>query len=234
MTGPSPLRLITWSRRHLAVVQPMGRLDLSTHHRLLDGLLKVAAEEPGALVVNLARLEVGPAHGVGVFYRVWQRVNEWPGIPMAMVAPEPELREVLLRGVLSKVMPVCATLTEAVRVCRAPPAVRQREVHLPGGDISALRARLFVTDACLDWGGHEVLGDALLIIDELVASAVAEGSPEVWVRVRLRGNRLSLSVRDRVPGTTPPAPAAVGQLALSHGRTPSVGGKICWAVLGLP
>ncbi|MCK2242051.1 MULTISPECIES: hypothetical protein [unclassified Crossiella] len=231
MTRPSPLQLIVWSRHHLAVVQPVGRLDLSSQQRLLDGLFKVAATEPAALVVILDKLELGSPSSLGIFHRVWRQVNVWPDIPMALVAEDPELQQAIAAGRLARLLPVCPTLTEAVRVCRSPPSVRQRQMHLPCGDISGLRARLFVTEACLDWGQHEPLGDALLIVQELVSAAVAEGGPELWVRVRLRDIRLTLSVRDRTPDALTQTPPVLGQLALAHGRTPSPGGGVSWAVL---
>ncbi|MGO1055990.1 hypothetical protein [Crossiella sp. CA198] len=231
MSRPSPLRLIVWNRSHLAVVQPVGRLDLSTHQRLLDGLLKIAAAEPAALVVILDKLQLGSPSALGIFHRVWRQVNVWPDIPMALVAEEPELQQAVATGPLARLLPVCPTLTEAVRVCRSPPPVRQRQVRLPCGDISGLRARLFVTEACLDWGQHEPLGDALLIVQELVSAAVEEGGPELWVRVRMRDIRLTVSVRDRTPDAPARTPPALGQLALAHGRTPSPGGKVTWAVL---
>lgn len=233
MTGPSQLRLITWCRPQLAVVQPVGRLDLSTHRRLRDGLLKVAAEEPGAIVVNLAGLEIGPPHGLGVFHLVWQQVSEWPGIPMALVVPDDERRAVIENGWLARFLPVCASLGEAVLACRAPPPMRQRQVRLPCAEISGLRARLFVTDACLDWGVHQALGDLLLVTEELVSGVVAAGGPELRVRLRLRDSRLTVSVRDRAPGAVSWPLPVTEQLAASYGRMPSAGGTVTWAALSV-
>ncbi|GAA2811974.1 STAS domain-containing protein [Crossiella cryophila] len=232
MTQPSPLRLIAWHRNQLAVVQPVGRLDLSTRQRLLDGLLKIAAAEPAALVVHLGKLELGTPPALGVFHRVRRQVHEWPGIPMALVAEEPGLLAALIRSPRDRLLPVCPSLSEAVRVCRSPP-IRQRQLHLPCRDISELRARLFVTEVCLDWGVQAALGDALLVVAELVAAAVAAGGAELWVRVHSRGPRLTVSVRDRTPVAVAQVLPAVAQLALAHGQAPTAGGKVAWAVLHL-
>ncbi|MBP2472976.1 hypothetical protein JOF53_001848 [Crossiella equi] len=227
----SALRLLVSPRTDLAVVQPVGVLDLSTHRELVDGLLKVAAEEPRCLVVHVGRLAISSRGSLLAFQQVRQRVSEWPGIPMAIVEPSAERTAELWSAPLRKVLPVRATLAEAMRACREPP-FRHRQVRLPCQDISVLRARLFVTDTCVAWDVHEELGTTMLVTDELVRTALRAGGPELRLRVVLSPGRLRLAVRDRVAGSTAtPDTALLDRLTRLHGSVPAAGGTVHWAVL---
>ena len=68
-----------------AVVTASGELDLSGYGFLRDGLLKVAADGPPALIADIDGLIIGELSPIAVFPLVARRMANWPGIPLALV-----------------------------------------------------------------------------------------------------------------------------------------------------
>src|SRR5689334_8942846 len=96
MAGP-----LAWSVEEsdgFAVVTLRGLLDLAGTPRLRTALLKCLAEQPDALILDLAALELGDDHVLSLFTAVARQAARWPGTPLLLCAPSPHVAELLTRG----------------------------------------------------------------------------------------------------------------------------------------
>ncbi|ATE55081.1 STAS domain-containing protein [Actinosynnema pretiosum] len=229
-----------------ALMRPVGRLDLSTATPLRQALLRVAADHPVALVVDLTRTEIPAPALLGLLCQVADRVDRWPGIPLALVSPRPVADWIRER------LPVSPDLAGALRATAPVPRPRHRRIHLPPTPVSPVRARLFATDTCLAWGLTGLLDAAALVAAALTDNAVAHARTDLWLRLttaddhttpdrpahhHLTRGHLRISVQDRCP-TLPNRRRdrsggldAVAYAASQWGTAPAVGGKAVWALL---
>jgi anti-anti-sigma regulatory factor len=233
-------------RQHLdvAVVVPIGVLDLSTYTLLRDTLLKCAMEVPRAVVVDLAALRVAPGPTLAVFAAVAMRVAEWPDVPIVLVVADPEYRARLTRHGIDRYLRVHTDLDTALG---APPReVRPRRRAVadlgPPGD-AAPYARRVVKDTCGRWGcSQRLTEDALVVANALVDNAVRHASGDPSMRLELRHGRLTVAIYDDGPEFVPPGregatvPLGLGlvlvdRLASAWGCASALQRKVVWAVL---
>lgn len=225
----------------ISIVRPQGRLDLSSYATLRDGLLKLAADEPAAIVVRLdSDFSVSTRTMFAVFTTVWMKVSEWPGVPIVLV-PESarHAHELKLSGV-TRFVPAYATLRSAVASVDHPPRRRRDTIDLPGSPAAPLAARTFVRRTCERWQVPWIVDDAILVASELTENAVRHARSVSVLRLELRPSVLVIAVRDTDP--RPPMRARHGhgvdiveQVSRTWGWSPSFdGGKVVWAVLTLP
>lgn len=230
----------------VVVATPAGRLDLASYTPLRDGLLKLAADTPLALVVRLGPgFEVPSATMLSVFATVGMKVSQWPDIPMVLLAETSEHRDRLRTSGVARFVRTTDDIKEALHAAERPPLRRFRNVPLPHSPAAPIMARAVVREACEVWGLPRTIDDALLVVSELVENAVRHAHSESVLRVELRPSGLSLSVRDNDPSPPvleSPGPEVPGhrgvqlvdRVSVAWGCAPSSdGGKIVWAVLGL-
>jgi hypothetical protein len=228
------------------VATPSGRLDLASYTPLRDGLLKLAAEAPLALVVRLGpSFEVPSATMLSVFSTVGMRVSQWPDIPLVLLTETSEHRDRLRASGITRFVHTTSDIADAVRAAQRPPLRRLRSVLLPNAPTAPIMARAVVREACEEWNIPQLTDDAVLVVSELVENAVQHADSESVLRVELRSTGLSLAVRDNDPAEPvleSPGPDAPGhrgvqlvdRISVAWGCAPSSeGGKIVWAVLGL-
>jgi hypothetical protein len=241
------MRLETAGFAGVVVATPVGRLDLVSYGSLRDGLLKLAADAPIALVVRLGgSFEVPSRAMLSVFTTVWTKVSQWPDIPMVLLAETDEHRDELRLSGVTQFVRTAGDLEEAFKAVEQPPDRRFRRVPLPYAPTAPLMARAVVREACELWDLPRLIDDAVLVVSELVENAVRHAHSESVLRVELRPSGLSLAVRDDDP--TPPVlqwpdpdvpghrgVQLVDRISVAWGcALSSDGGKIVWAVLGLP
>jgi hypothetical protein len=225
----------------IIVVLPSGRLDVGTYAAFRDGLLKLAADEPDAIVVRLgAEFAVARPSMLAVFATVWMRVSEWPGVPIVVVPETTRHQSDVRRCGVSRFVPAYSSMRAAVQSVGYPPAYRRDVVELPC-DLSAPRmARTFVRRACARWGVPLITDDAVLVASELTENAVRHAGSSSVLRLELRPGALAVAARDRNP--RPPERQASGRgidlvdrVCRTWGWSPSFdGGKVVWAVLAVP
>ncbi len=225
------------------VVTLVGRLELTTHAALRDGLLKCAADSPLALVVRLGvEFEVAGRSMLAVFTTVWMKIQQWPDIPMVLAAETDVHRHELRRSGVARFVATVDDLPTAVTAAELPPPRRFRRVPLPNTPTAPMMARAVVREVCAQWDLARLTGDAVLVVSELVENAVRHARSESVLRVELRQDGLSIAVRDHDPTpavltTYPPTLGfrgveIVDRVSRAWGCTPSSdGGKIVWAVL---
>jgi anti-anti-sigma regulatory factor len=238
------LQLDTWEQGDSVVVLPRGPLDVGTCPRLRDHLLKVGTDNPRAVIVDLAALAIeGPA-ALAVFPVVHTRLQQWPGVPLLLVAPgDGRTRELLARNRTARFLPVHDTISAAVAASDDPPPRRVSRLNLPNALTSPRLARQFARSTCATWNIDDLADDAALLIGELVSNAVMHTSAAPMVRLELRRGLLSVAVYDDLPGEVSvrdPGGSAggvhglllVAQLATAWGCAPTAdGGKVVWATL---
>jgi anti-anti-sigma regulatory factor len=224
------------------VVAPHGVLDLIGYGELRDKLLKAGADEPRAIVVDLDRLTITDSATVALFTWVAEQLDYWPGVPLLVSAPWPEQRALLTRTLVSRFVPVHASVEDAVAAVGAPRLRRVVRHGLPNSLGSGAIARRLVREVCERWRVDWV--DAVIIANELVTNTLVHTYCAPSLRLELRHGMLTVAVYDDDP-TRPdeldvPGAAAlprwglriVERLASTWGSAPTTsGGKVVWAVL---
>lgn len=239
------IRLETANFAGVVIATPVGRLELGTYADLRDGLLKIASDEPLALVVRLRPdFEVPSAAMLSVFTTVGMRISQWAGTPVVLLAETEDHVEKLRASGIPRFVRTTTELKQALEAAELPPRRRFLRVPLPNSPTAAITARAVVRDTCREWNLARVTDDAVLVVSELVENAVRHAHSEPVLRIELRPRGLSLAVRDQSPElprlTTadPEVPGhrgvqLVDQISVAWGCMPSSdGGKIVWAVLG--
>lgn len=225
----------------IAVVRPGGKLDMSSYAGFRDGLLKVAGDEPAALVVRLdGDFSVASPSMLAVFATVWMRVSEWPGVPLAVVAETTKHCHDLRHSGVTRFIGAHSNLRSAIQAVDRPPPRRRDTLSLACSPSAPLAARAFVRATCEHWGVPWVAEDAVLIVSELVENAVRHAASQPVVRLEHRTDILSVAVHDQ--DDKPPVRLhnghgldIVDRVSRAWGWCPSFdGGKAVWAVLSLP
>ncbi|RAS62273.1 anti-sigma regulatory factor (Ser/Thr protein kinase) [Lentzea atacamensis] len=240
------MKIKTENLAGVVVATPEGRLDLASYVSLRDGILKVAADAPLALVIRLgAGFEAPSRTMLSVFTTVCMKVSQWPDIPVVILAETREHRDELCTSGVTRFVRTAPDLEGALKAVEQPPQRRFRRIPLPCSPTAPTMARAAVREACELWGLGRLTDDAVLVVSELVENAVRHARSESVLRVELRPTGLSLAVRDNDPAPPllespgPDVPGHRGVLLVSRisvawGWAPSSdGGKIVWAVLGL-
>ncbi|QFZ19129.1 ATP-binding protein [Saccharothrix syringae] len=224
------------------VVHPTGVLNLANYASLRGTLLKCAVEQPRALVVDLADLEVEGECLLSVFAAVWLRTCDWPSVPLLLAGSAERLPR---RTALRRYVSVHDTLEEALAHVDQPPPCRRATRVLPAAPGSPRLARAFVRRVCDDWSVPEqAVHTAVQVASELVTNTVSHARSEARLRLELRCDMLTVAVSDddptpvvlRDPGAAPQEGTGllvVAQLARTWGCVPDrgKGRKVVWAVL---
>ena len=206
-------------------------------------LLKCLAEQPGALLVDLAELTVAEPLALALFTAVTHQAARWPGTPVLFCDPPPATRD-LLGGNAYRRLPVFDS-TDAARAHarqerRTLPSLIDELLPIAG---AARQARNVATDACLRWDLPHLVAPASLIVSELVSNVVDHAHTMMTLRLSLRRRYLNMAVRDGssdapVAPREVPADATGGRglflvqaTAYTWGWLPTDDGKVVWAAL---
>ncbi|GAA4971614.1 ATP-binding protein [Actinoplanes utahensis] len=223
-----------------------GRLTLTDVVSLRDSLLKCLAEQPDALLIDLARLEVDQPLALSVFTVVLRQAARWPGTPVLLCGPTPATRRHLVIGAHQR-LPLFAGIAEALAQVHneriTVPSLNEQLLPLSG---APRHARDVATEACLRWDLPDLVGAASLIANELVANVVDHAGTMMTLHLSLRARHLNIAVRDGSPALpVPPVdvnPDSLGgrglllinELASAWGCLPSADGKVVWAAIRRP
>ena len=228
----------------LLVAALVGDLGLSGVAPLRVSLMKCLAEQPGALLVDLAGLTVSEPLALAVFAAVQRQAARWPGTPVLLCAGRPQMHSLLNAGALHR-LPRFPTLDAGRRHAGSArqvlPSVSEELLPISG---AARHARNVTTEACLRWDLPQLVAPASLVASELVSNVVDHAHTMMTLRLSLRSRFLNIAVRDGSPvepevSAGPPAPDGPGGRGLllvratakSWGWLPTDGGKVVWAAL---
>jgi anti-sigma regulatory factor (Ser/Thr protein kinase) len=237
------LTYVLESSAPVALVRLTGRLDLLTAIEARAALHKALAEQPTAIVVDLAGVSVDDDVVLTVFSAVARTAAGWPGCPVLLADPDARLRAGLDRMAVSRAVPVYPDRTGALAAAQAGPGPLRFQQRLPASPHAGAAARQIVVDACRSWRLPELADDGELVVTELVANAQRHAGGDVELAVVLRERFLHLAVHDRSPEpprmVLPDVESAEGgrglilvdALAAAWGSTPAPDGKHVWATL---
>ncbi|QNE16946.1 STAS domain-containing protein [Kribbella qitaiheensis] len=228
----------------MTIVAPVGLLSVSTAPQLRDALLKCLADQPQAVLVDLARLQVGQVHTLSIFAVVARQAALWSGVPLLLVAA-PEMEQRLRSRSLERYLRIASTLAEAMTAARDLPLRRLTLRVLPHDLQSAPAGRRQVRQTCTTWDCANLTQDATAVSEELVSNALRYTGGDLIHRLELRRGLLTVAVTDLAPEppmqleTIPNQPSTNGfglrivtALSASWGWSPTTtGGKTVWAVL---
>jgi anti-anti-sigma regulatory factor len=240
MTGP-----LAWTVDRaggLAVVTVRGRFDLRDTPSFRTALLKCLAEQPRALLVDLAAMELGADTALALFTAVTRQAARWPGTPIVLCGPSPRVAGLLERGRYGPVT-LCPGVEQARREADSgtvvPPSLSDRLLPIAG---AVRHARNVVTEACLAWALPELVGPGSLVVSELVANGVEHASTMMTLQITRRVRQVHVAVRDGSPAEPVINRSAglsergrglmlVEAVSLHWGWLPTDDGKVVWASL---
>jgi anti-anti-sigma regulatory factor len=223
------------------VVRLDGELCGLTVPRVRAILLKCLVDQPDSLVVDLAGLTVRDPYTLSVFQVVARQAAMWPGTPIALSVPQPEIRQ-LLAGYGRPI--VFAGLDEALAVKPRQGLPSLSESLLPVRGAPA-RARSLADEACDRWELSRLSPAARLVTGELATNAMVHAQTMFDVRLTLGRRYLLVAVRDGSTATphvdfgerrdqaTGRGLLLVDAVAERWGSIPADGGKVVWAGLAL-
>jgi len=189
----------------VTTVHAAGLLDLASAAQMRSTLLKVIAECPVAVIVDVSECTADHPAALTVFPTVARHQGWQPPVTVLITGATPDF---LSNGGRTALGPVPTHDTiQSARSAVATSRTEQRRVFYRSRSHmgAAAQARDMVSAACRSWGLEALGGDAQLVVSELVANAIAHGSPmsdtpaDLRVEAVLRGALLHLRVHDSSP-----------------------------------
>ncbi len=145
----------------------------------LDRAIQVAlAEGPRGVVCDLsAVVEDAEPGALEMLATAGRHVRDWPGTPVAVTCPDPQVRNALSVHPLGSYLFVTESMFTAVSMVLATPALVVEQLRLAAHPSAPRAAREFVTRTLRDWQLDRISPFASLVVSELVASSsIAAGT----------------------------------------------------------
>ncbi|HZN19152.1 MAG TPA: ATP-binding protein [Micromonosporaceae bacterium] len=244
---PDQFECLTDEAGPVPAVRPRGQLDLASSAVLRSVLLKMIAEEPSGIIVDLSELTVEEDICLMVFPAVVRQAAALSGCAVVLCAAPPAVADLMHALGVDRTVRICAIWTDAwQQVQRAHHAqytgkVRER---FPPKPQSLAAARAMAAAACARWQVPErPTGLVQAVLTELVSNAVRHaGTPiEVVLRCTARYVHVAVYDQDRRPARlcgpdTPDADSGRGLLLVdafstAWGCAPAPDGKVVWATI---
>jgi hypothetical protein len=223
------------------LVEMAGELGLADVADLRVRLLTCLAGQPGALLLDLSALTVAEPLALSVFSFVSRQAARWPGTPVLLCAPRPQIRSLLV-GARHRLRLFVSTHEARQHLDEDGDAPMITDELLPVSG-TARQGRNVATEACARWNLPQLTAPACLITSELVSNVVDHANTMMTLQLSLRPRFLHIAVRDgstREPVSPRELPPAVdggrgmflvNATADRWGCLPCEGGKVVWASL---
>jgi hypothetical protein len=233
---PSDIAYLVATEETYPVFRLSGTLDAASVPDVRSALLDVLAQQPEAVVVDVADLTADDIV-CDILRDVARRTADWPGAHLVLSTPGPA--EAWHRTGL----PVWPDHAEAFAALGAPDTATRMRLDLEPVIGAARRSRELVTEACGRWECPELAGPACIVLTEMVNNVVAHAKTPMTVLLAWRGESMSVAVRDHsatIPRFTGPvAPTSYGgrglllidSVSTSWGNLELGDGKVVWALL---
>jgi hypothetical protein len=230
--------------RQVVVLEVAGRLSDAVED-LDRAILLALAEDPRGVVCDLSGVSADPeAVAVEVLATAGRHVRDWPGTPVGLACPHPQVRERLEAHPLGRLLMVTGSMFAAVSAVLATPTVQTERLTLAPHPTAQRASRQFVARILREWGLDRTIPFASAMVTELVASSSINAGTKIDLSIARDLGALRLSVRDHgpaLPGQQRSAHlpehalTAVTGLSRAFGITPTDdGGTLVWAVLDAP
>lgn len=242
---PDPPRVRTHAVGHVIVLEVAGLLGDVVDS--LDRSIQLAlADGPRGVVCDLSGvLEGAEPDALELLATAGRHVRDWPGAPVAVASPDPQLGNALGDDPLGGHLIVTTSVLAAVSAVRRVPAPTVEWLRLAPHPTAPRAARNFVTRTLLDWQMSRVIPSACLVISELVTNSTIHAGTDLDLSLSWNLEALRLTVRDNSPWlrhrqhhgleTHGRGLNIVTGLARVIGVLPtSDGGKVVWAVISAP
>jgi len=232
--------------RRVTVLEVTGRLGDVIED--LDRAIQVAlAEGPRGVVCDLsAVIEDAEPGALEMLATAGRHVRDWPGTPVAVACPDPQVRKALSVHPLGSHLFVTESMFAAVSMVLATPALVVEQLRLAAHPSAPRAAREFVTRTLRDWQLDRISPFASLVVSELVASSSIAAGTDIDLTLTWNLGALRLTVGDHGPALPGQRPSSLdlhgrGLTAVVAGRSRTFGalptadgGKVVWAVLEAP
>jgi hypothetical protein len=188
----------------VTMVRADATLSLASARTMRATLLKVAAECPPAVVVDVTGCDATTPVALTVFPAVARGGPDHPPVLMVLWGARDALLQGGGRAALGAVE-CFDTRRAALDAAASHRVVQRREFCSAIRSASApTHARNSISRICREWGPEHVRLPASLIISELATNAVVHAESDLRVEAVLRGDFLHLRVRDH--SAAPPVP----------------------------
>jgi anti-anti-sigma factor len=243
----STIRIDVEGEHDAPIMVVAGTLDSSTYRDLRDAVIKVALDEPRAVIVDVDGLSVPAASAWSVFTSARWHVSTWPDVPVLLVCAHPQVRRAIEVGAVARYVPAHPTRESALDALRdqSLPVRRRARSELPRTRVSVGLARAMITDWLTRWGKRELIPVAATVATVFVEN-VLDHTDSAPVRiVELHQDGVTIGVEDgsdHLPSRHEDADcgteivsglAIVSALCRAWGSTPTPSGKTVWALVGL-
>ena len=232
--------------RQVVVLEVAGRLSDVVQD--LDTAIQLAlAEGPRGVVCDLSAVLQGTEPGaIEMLATAGRHVRDWPGIPVAVACPDPQVREKLNSHPLGRHLIVTKSTSSAVSGVLSTPVLVIERLRLAAHPTAAPTSLRFVTRILRDWQLDRVIPFASVVASRLVASSSLNAGTASDLSVAWNAGALRLTVADHGPALpirrlsdpdlqTRGLVVAVAGLSRTFGVLPTAdGGKVVWAVLEAP
>lgn len=235
----------TYKARQVAILETSGLFGDAVED--LDPAIELAlADAPRGVVCDLTTVLEGAQPGeIDLLAKAGRHVRDWPGIPVAVACPDPQVGASLAADALGAHLIVTTTILQALSAVLRTPTPTVEWLHLAPHPTAPRAARDFVTRTLLGWGLGSVIPTASLVVSELVTNSTVHASTKIDLSIAWDGPAVRLTVQDRGTGRPRPQIAGLGP----HGRGLTIvsglsrgfgflpagdGGKVVWAVLEVP
>jgi anti-anti-sigma factor len=231
------------------VVTLVGELDLAAAPEVRRALLKHLADQPDAVICDLAGVAAIDPVCASVFAAVAHRPrSRWPDSSLLLCGARPAVAATLTRQGTPRFLPVYDTLDQALVHARSRPPFLRERLRLATTLEAFTTAGSFIGEVCRRWQLDELAETARSLAGELVIDAVfAQRSKieEIELRVELRASGLLIAVHGGAadPAVTPADHAGepgsglevVQRFARRWGvRRQADGSRVVWCLLGRP
>ena len=233
---PSDVASLVVTGEPYPVIGLTGLLDAVSAPSVRSALLDVLAEQPEAVVIDVAALTTDAA-AAGVLREVARETADWPAAHLVLCCARDT------GAWQSTGLPVWPDRAEAFAALGPPDPGHHLRLDLEPVLGAARRARELVTEACARWDCPDLTGPACIVLTEMVNNVVAHARTPMTVMLARQPDRMSVAVRDHsttIPRFTGPvAPTSYGGRGLllidsvssRWGNLALDQGKVVWALL---
>jgi anti-anti-sigma factor len=229
------------------VVTLVGQLNLAAAPKVRRALLKHLADQPDAVICDLAGVATINPACASIFAAVAHRPrSRWPDSHLLLCGARPAVAAALTRQGTPRFLPVYDTLDQALGHARSRPSFLRERLGLATTLEAFTTAGSFAGEVCQRWQLEELAETARSLAGELVIDAVfAQRShvDEIELRMELRASGLLLAVHSGAPdpavtpadqeGEPGSGLEVVQRLAQRWGvRQQADGSRVVWCILG--
>lgn len=218
-------------------------LDSGTYRALRDQIIEAALDEPHAVLVDVAGIDVPSGSAWTVFSSARRHVDRWPSVPIMLICEDRSTHPAIDRAGVGRHVRIFADITSAIDALEdsGPPLLRRRaRADLPAALPSLLRTRELITEWLTAWSRSELIPTAKVVATTLVENVLAHTDSQPGLRVESSDSAVTVAVDDasrapavlRETATATARPSGlriVSALCRGWGNAPKTSGKTVWA-----